>query len=228
MLWYLIVVIFLGCSINAEGQRYQKKRIDRFAAGVLAGYTFSQLDGDNYTGYHQQKPYAGIQVSSYLSPNLSFDVNFLYIRKGSTIENEEIAFRASLPKDRKVHLSYIEVPLLLKIIPHGEESKLYFETGVSIGRMIDTHIEENVRDFTDIIFTNLEPEFNKTDIAFIAGIGSDLTKDLALGARFSYSLNKLYTEPDGAIDRGSLGFAEREVRLLRNYYVALVLSYRIF
>lgn len=226
----LISIISICISVyTAEAQSYgRKQKINRFGAGIILGLTGSQIDGDDYTGYDLIQPVFGIEGSTHLSNYLRFDINFLYTRKGANIENELFEFRVNYPKDRNVHLDYIEVPLLFKILPHGEHSKLFFEGGVSINRMINSTINENIKPYTQVIFGNIEPSFNKTEIAAVAGLGSKIVDELSLGFRFSYGITKIYTNPSPIPHTIYTRHAIKQVYFLRNYYMNINLSYRIF
>lgn len=232
MLLKKIFLFLFACIILAipcDAQRRHTKKVDkRFSAGIVGGITMSQIDGDLYQGYDHSALTGGLKISAFIHDKLSFDVNFLYVQKGASIENEEIEFRASYAKDRWIHLDYIEVPFLLTLKPHGSQSKLFFEGGVSFGKMIQTTIVENVRDFTDISYEVLSSDFNSTDISAITGIGSYLTKNISLGFRFSYGLNKMYVNENPIFRETLYETVPKQVFFLRNYYISANVSYNIF
>lgn len=212
-----------------DAQRSHRKKLDkRFSAGLIGGLTMSQLDGDNYTGYDYKSLFGGLKVSAFLHEKLTFDVNFLYVRKGASIENEEIEFRVSFPKDRLIHLSYVEVPFLFSLKPHGRESKLYFEGGVAFSKLIDTKIQENIRNFTDVSFEEIAPDISSTDVSAIIGIGSYLTKNMSMGIRFSYGLNRIYVNDSPIFRETLLDIVPQQVFFLRNYYISANISFNVF
>lgn len=221
--------LLFGMSLYGDAQRIHRKQDKkRFTAGMIGGITFSQLDGDNYTGYDRRSLFGGLKVSAFLNQKLSFEVNLLFIQKGASIENEEIDFRVSFPKNRWIHLSYAEVPFLLSLKPHGYDSKLYFEGGIAFGKLIETKIQENIRDFTQVSFDQIKSDFKPIDISAIIGIGSYLNKNVSLGLRISYGLNKFYTNPDPITRETLLDIIPKQVFFLRNYYVSANVSYTIF
>lgn len=226
---YIVLFLCFGCILLSTAQRSKnKKGENRFSAGIIGGLTLSQLDGDGYTGYDYKSLFGGMKVSAYLNSKLSFDVNILFVRKGASIENEEIEFRVSFQRDRFIHLQYAEIPLLLTLKPNGYNSKLFFEGGVSIGKLINTEIQENVRDFTNVSYEVIAPEFNSTDISAIVGIGSSISKNVALGLRFSYGLNKFYINEDPIYRETLYDIVPQQVFFLRNYYLSTNVSYTIF
>ncbi len=224
-----MVLLSLGCFLLGNAQRSHKKKIEkRFSAGIIGGVTMSQLDGDNYTGYDYRSGFGGLKVSAILHEKLNFDVNFLLIQKGASIENEEIEFRVNLPKDRLIHLQYAEIPFLFSLKPNGRDSKLFFEGGAAFSKLLNTKIQENLRDFTDVSFEQIAEDLNTIDISTIIGIGSYITKKVSLGLRFSYGINKIYVN-ENPINRETLfEIVPRQVFFLRNYYLSANVSVNVF
>jgi hypothetical protein len=211
-----------------DAQRRRKPKLERFAAGLILGYSFSQIDGDDYTGYDRGAPLFGFQVSTQIHRKWSLDVNFTYVRKGANIENEVYDFRVNLDKDRFIHLDYAEVPILLKYRPMGDESRFYVEGGFSYGKMLNSNITERVTEFTEVIYADIEGDFKKDEINAIIGFGSALNKDLTIGMRFSYGLNKFYIN-ESPIEKINYSiYYPKEILFLRNYYLSAVISYRVF
>lgn len=56
---------------------FTKKIEKRFSAGIIGGFTMSQIDGDNYQGHDYKSLFGGLKVSALINNKLSFDVNFL-------------------------------------------------------------------------------------------------------------------------------------------------------
>ncbi|MDF1695106.1 MAG: porin family protein [Saprospiraceae bacterium] len=225
----LIGIFLLGFIYISSAQRGHTKKVHkRFSAGIIGGLTFSQLDGDNYTGYDYSSIFGGLKVSAFINEKLSFDVNFLLIRKGASIEEEEIEFRVSYPKSRFIHLDYAEIPLMLSLKPHGAKSKLYFEGGIALSRLIDLRIQENVRDFTDVSFAQIEPEIKSTDVSAVVGIGTKIANNIAIGTRFSYGLNKIYINNNPIYKETIYQIIPTQVFFLRNYYISANLVINVF
>ncbi|MEM9547411.1 MAG: porin family protein [Bacteroidota bacterium] len=217
------------CITICDAQRSRNTKLGkRFSAGLMGGFVMSQIDGDNYTGFDRRTVFGGLKVSARILDNLSFEVNLLFVRKGASIENEEIEFRVNYQKNRLIHLQYTEVPLLLNVRPKGIDSKLYFEGGVAFSRLLNTRIEENVREFTDVSFAEIEPEIQSTDISLIAGMGSYLTKNVSLGIRFSYGINKIYTNDNPILRETAYQILPTQVFFMRNYYISANVAFNIF
>lgn len=223
----LLFITILGIN-SVDAQRRKKDKLERFAAGLVIGYGFSQIDGDDYTGFDRNAPLFGFQVSTQLHEKWSLDINFTYIKKGSNIENDVNEFRVNPKKDRTVHLDYAEVPVLFKFRPRGNQSKFYVEGGFSYGKMIHSEITERITDFTEIIFADIEDEFKKGEICAVFGCGSAITNDFTLGIRYSYGINKFYFNEHPTERVNYNKHYPDEVLFLRNYYISFVLSYKVF
>lgn len=227
---FLISLLFITILVinTVDAQRRKKVKLQRFAAGLVVGYGFSQIDGDDYTGFDRSAPLYGFQVSTQLHEKWSLDVNFTYVRKGANIESELYDFRVYYEKDRFVHLDYAEVPILFKFRPRGNESRLYVEGGLSYGKMINSDITERVNEFTEVIFSDIEADFKKDEVSAVFGFGSAINKDLTIGMRFSYGLNKFYINGNPTVKINPAIYYPKEILFLRNYYINLVVSYRVF
>src|SRR5689334_21238513 len=80
-----------------------------FHAGLLAGISTSQVDGDNLAGYHKVGIKGGVFVNRQLSEKFALQLEIEFLQKGSrkpvdTIENTFFLMR----------LNYIDVPLLAR------------------------------------------------------------------------------------------------------------------
>jgi len=227
--YIVVIVLSFGCFLLGNAQRSRNVKFEkRFSAGLIGGLVMSQIDGDNYTGYDHKTAFGGLKVSAKLHEKLTFDVNFLFVQKGATIEDEEIEFRAAFQKDRFIHFQYAEVPFLLNIKPKGYDSKLFFEGGIAFSKLLNTRIQENVREFTDVSFELIEPEIKLTDISAIIGIGSYITKNVSIGLRFSYGINKIYENQNPIYRETLYQIVPTQVFFMRNYYLSANVSFNVF
>lgn len=160
-----------------------------FSAGVVLGANFSQINNDNYAGYHKIGLHGGIKVISRISPLFDLHTELLYSQKGSYNTR-------GIKKGQKISLSYIEVPVLISIkdwykeIPEGNSyyvSRLML--GASYGRLIDessigfTHLPNDDAKLKDFLKTN--------DLSILAGVSFYFTPSIGVHARFSYSFTPL-------------------------------------
>lgn len=146
-----------------------------FNAGVLAGLTTTQIDGDGYSGFDKAGfTFGGFVNNSFGAEKWSGQLELLYVQKGSrrppNLEKGITLYQ--------INLTYIEVPVLAKL----RYRRINYEAGLSFGRLI-RHREF---DMSGEIFNR--PMFRKNEIAFDAALGIDLTDKIYFNARFIRSI----------------------------------------
>lgn len=101
----LIVLAILMVSMGVS-------RAQSFNAGLIAGATFSQVDGDNYAGYHQLGWTAGAYANLPLSDHLSAQMELRYSLMGAHSSDKEVNEYNYNPYNLRLH--YAEIPLMLR------------------------------------------------------------------------------------------------------------------
>lgn len=158
----------------------------QFKAGLLAGMTATQVDGDTYGGYNKPGFVAGGFVTKKFSAESNWSAAFeiTYIQKGS---------RKNPHPDRgdyssyKLNLNYAEVPFLVKYsfyVPDSAAEKkfrLQLEGGIAAGALVQWK-EEN----TNGPVTGAVP-FEKTDISTVIGLSYALSERVLFNTRYEYS-----------------------------------------
>jgi hypothetical protein len=164
----------------AQSSFYETER-NTFYGALIAGGCFSQVDGDNYSGYHKTGIQAGGAVYIFLGQNLAASMEILYTQKGSRGRGNRIDGRTVT--NYSIDLNYAEVPLQLFYI---DKNWNHFGLGFSYGRLVNfrENIETNP---VNTIDTELYP-FKKDDFNFVAGANVCLYKGLFLNVRMQYSL----------------------------------------
>lgn len=146
-----------------------------FRAGISAGITTTQIDGDGYAGFDK----AGIGIGGFVNNNFgsekwSGQMELLYVQKGSrrppNLEKGVTLYQ--------INLAYVEIPVLAKFT----YKKLVYEAGLSFGQLI-RHREF---DMSGEIFNS--PSFKKTELAFNIGASIFFSEKLSLNARFVRSI----------------------------------------
>ncbi len=96
----ILLIILLLVSKNIYSQSFE---------GLLVlGFAASQIDGDSYGGYHKIGGHFGIDVRYPFSDNVKLQSGVEYINKGAANAKNQDYYR--------VHLHYIQVPLLLEVV----------------------------------------------------------------------------------------------------------------
>lgn len=146
-----------------------------FKAGISAGITTTQIDGDGYSGFDK----AGLTVGGFVNNNFGADkwcgqMELLYVQKGSR--------RPPNPEKGvslyQINLSYVEIPVLAKF----QHKKLVYEAGFSFGQLI------RHREFDASGELFYAPPFKKNEFALNGGASIFFTEKLSLNARFVRSI----------------------------------------
>lgn len=168
--FYLIVLLLTIVSLSGFSQRFE--------GGVLVGLNASQVDGDNYSGYH--KP--GIALGGYVQTNLSSTVyagmELKFAQKGSR-NIDSLAIQGQIKYIMR--LNYVDLPVYLGFRT-GERISLL--VGVSPGYLI-SGIEYN--DYGKLTEQD-QKAFSEFDLQGLLGFRFQFTKRLFVDLRGAYSV----------------------------------------
>lgn len=161
----------------------------QFQAGILAGVSTSQVDGDTYAGYNKLGFVAGGFVSTKISSGSKWRASFelSYIQKGSRKiphpDKGDYTFY-------KLKFNYVEIPILLKysfttidsMSGWRQERNFSLEGGLAFAVLVDSEEE----DIGGPVF-NASP-FQKYDYSAILGLNYFITKHVGFNIRTEYSI----------------------------------------
>ncbi len=169
----IVLVAFLALLGKAHAQS--------FNAGVIAGATFCQVDGDTYAGFHQLGftvgAYANLPFGDYLSGQMELKYSLL----GAHSSHKEVSEYGYLPYSLRMH--YVEIPLMLRFnLGVFRVNFLTLEAGASIDVLMRTTEDVN----GDYQVTTRR--WSRISATANAGVHFDITKHFGLGARFMYSV----------------------------------------
>ena len=210
--------------------KYNKNIADseRFSAGVLIGWNGSQIDGDYQVGFDKYGITGGIRGIARITSRLDFNIEMLYSKKGSKIFPNRAATQVNPKKDRIIDLTYIDAPIYFKWLLKEQASIWHIEVGGIYSRLTDSKITETIIDGNrEFSYEVIEPDFNKDDLLFMAGLGYTWASGFALNLRYAIGVNKFYLNED-FIEQSIASPNTRDVEFLRNYYYSINLSYTIF
>lgn len=150
----------------------------RFEGGVIAGFNASQVDGDNYSGYH--KP--GIAFGGFVQTNLSRTVyagmELKFMQKGS--RNID-----SLATDGQIkyvmRLNYIDLPVYLGI---RTSEKISLLAGISPSYLMSGNEYNDYGKFEE----EDQNPFEEFDLQGMLGFRFQITQRLFVDLRGAYSL----------------------------------------
>lgn len=160
---------------------FGKAHAQSFNAGVIAGATFCQVDGDTYAGFHQLGftvgAYANLPFGNYLSGQMELKYSLL----GAHSSDKEVREYGYLPYSLRMH--YVEIPLMLRFnLGVFRVNFITLEAGASIDVLMKTTEDVN----GDYQVTTRR--WNRISATANAGVHFDITKHFGLGARFMYSV----------------------------------------
>lgn len=160
---------------------FGKASAQSFNAGVIAGGTFCQVDGDTYAGFHQLGftvgAYANLPFGDYLSGQMELKYSLL----GAHSSHKEVSEYGYLPYSLRMH--YVEIPLMLRFNLGVFRVKfITLEAGASIDVLMKTTEDVN----GDYQVTTRR--WSRVSATANAGVHFDITKHFGLGARFMYSV----------------------------------------
>jgi len=168
--FYLIVLLLTIVSLSGFSQRFE--------GGVLVGLNASQVDGDNYSGYH--KP--GIALGGYVQTNLSRTVyagmELKFAQKGSR-NIDSLAIQGQIKYIMR--LNYVDLPVYLGFRT-GERISLL--VGVSPGYLISGTEYNDYGKLTE----QDQKAFSEFDLQGLLGFRFQFTKRLFVDLRGAYSV----------------------------------------
>ena len=162
-----------------------------FNAGLIAGATFSQVDGDSYYGFHKVGFTAGTYVSLPVANHFALQMELKYTQMGAHSSAKEI-IEYNYPA-YNLRLHYAEIPLMLRydfghFTVYGKSlDNLALELGLSLDFLLKYRGEiETATQMWKLNFFSVTGNF---------GLHYAFTKHLGIGARMMYSITPMQTNP---------------------------------
>lgn len=169
---FILILISLAFSFTINAQP--------FKAGVLAGLSTSQIDGDTQKDYKKPGGYAGVNINIEFNELWGAKVELMYIGKGAKKVINEI-------EEFNTTLHYLEMPLLITFKPIN---KFEFDFGLAPSYLISSKIVK----YGYAIEENLHNMHNY-DLGGIISGSYYFTEKLGINVRFEYSIIPVKTEP---------------------------------
>lgn len=168
--FYLIILLLTITSLTGFAQRFE--------GGALFGLNASQVDGDNYSGYHKPGVALGGFVQTNLSRTIYAGMELKLMQKGS--RNID-----SLATDGQIkyimRLNYVDLPVYLGIRTSERISLL---VGVSPGYLISGREYNDYGKLTE----QDQKAFSEFDLQGLLGFRFQFTKRLFVDLRGAYSV----------------------------------------
>ena len=192
---FMLVFILFNLYTHCGYAQFSNDNEDRtFFGGIEAGGNFSQVDGDNFAGYHKAGWNAGVIVYTKLGEQFAASMELLFAQKGSRASQTQVPRvannQSTIITDYTIKLSYLEVPVLLNFF---DRRKSNFGAGLAYGQL--TSSREIYKDGQGTTFeteAKLYP-FRKFDLSFVLNGNAHIWKGFFFNLRFQYSLIPIRT-----------------------------------
>jgi hypothetical protein len=179
----------------------QSQSAQRFKAGIIAGLTASQIDGDESAGYHKVGWQAGLRGAVILKPKQQASIEILYTQRGCRNEPETFPYFSTT-------LDYIEVPVQWHYSDWLAEAaddadnfyRIQLNVGLSYGRLLG--YKDKYEDGFGIAAAL--PDLNENSFCAMLGATFFATRHLGVTFRWHRALNNLYNPGDGGNYASSL------------------------
>jgi len=156
-----------------------------FDAGLIAGFNFSQVGGDDLSGFNEFGFILG-GSSSIKIKNTTYEFELLYVDKGS---RDTTSNTSDEGYQYKIKLRYLEVPILCKWEIYNN---IFVGAGSSIGFLLKGKEEDANGTIPNTV------DFNKFDISALIELGYSHSKKIYFFSRFENSIFPMRPHASGA------------------------------
>ena len=174
--WFLVLMLWGAKTTVAQS----------FNAGLIAGATFSQVDGDSYYGYHQLGWTAGAYVNLPVEEHFALQMELKYSLLGAHSSTKEVVDYYYNPYSLRLH--YAEIPLMLQYnlgnfrLGGRPLDFITLEAGASVD--VRLRATEDV----DADYEVTTSRWNLLSATANAGVHFAFNEHWGMGARFLYSI----------------------------------------
>lgn len=211
----ICILIWIIGGILAQVHAQRTTTASNFKGGVRAGFTASQISGDNLTGFHKLGAYAGLYACYPLTEkgNLKLQAEIDFTMKGShTYVPPKVA--SSMIDKYVLNIGYFEVPIMLRwrfarLTIRGN-SDFEFE----LGPMFGVNLYQRERDVNGIIIGR--PPFRRFEFSFLAGISYMFNEHHGVSFRYSNSILHV-RKPNWAVNK-PIKLQYNSVMMLNYFY----------
>ena len=163
-----------------------KAKAQSFNAGLIAGPTFCQVDGDHYAGFHQLGFTAGAYANLPLDDYFAVQMELKYSLLGAHSSDKEVNEYYYNPYSLRLH--YAEIPLMwqynLGVFRVSGRSLDFLTLEAGISADVRLRATEDV----DADYQVTTSRWSPISATANAGVHVAFNDHLGLGARFMYSV----------------------------------------
>ena len=174
---FIIPVLFLMLVQVASAQRFQ--------GGILGGFNASQVEGDNFKGYHKPGILAGFYVQTDFAPAVFGGMEIKYSQKGS---RKKIKPKDPEPEKYIMRLGYVDIPVFVGFRTSDRSSLI---AGASAGYLIHAAEFDEYGKFVE----EDQNAFNNFDLQPFFGFQFDMLDQVKLDLRIALSVLPVRGQP---------------------------------
>ncbi|MCB0514658.1 MAG: porin family protein [Chitinophagales bacterium] len=179
-----------------------------FRAGIVAGANFSQIDGDDASGFYKVGMNTGFTVSAMFNERWALAMDILYSQRGSAN-----AFNADMYLDDfKIVTNYVEVPFAVQ---YHDRNGMIFGGGLSISRLL---LSQFYQTGVPIDSYFQDRPAREMDYSAFLEFAYPLSNHLLAQLRYSYSVRS-FQEGIYSVNRNSITGQYHKVVALRFAYI---------
>jgi hypothetical protein len=172
----------------------QSQITQRFKAGIIAGLTASQIDGDASAGYHTVGLQAGLRGITVLKEKQQASVEILYTQRGCRHQPQTFPFFSTT-------LNYIEVPVQWHysdwLVEASDDANNFYRVQLNIGASYARLLSFSEKYDDGFGIAAALPDLNKNSICGMLGVTFYATRNLGFTFRWHRAINNLYTPNRG-------------------------------
>ena len=188
-----IIVLILACCTHGKITAQESSgslSLGEFQGQVILGVNFSQLDGDQLSGFDKLGIRAGFDILYPVNDNKSISLGILFDQKGSSNGLFNGASR------QYIALDYISLPISFQFhnwwFSEYDHHKIRLYGSVIPSRLLSTRSNQSN-------FDQANDLFKKWDLSLAAGVGYFVSKRSSIHLRIERSLLKIYKVPNATI-----------------------------
>ncbi len=179
-------ILLIVLSISTQGLFAQKdKEEGRFTASIIAGVSFSQIDGDDDASYSKVGVNVGARGGVRFGQKMELCTEILFSQKGSAINDRGVVF----------HLDYLEVPILFYYkdwettdSKNRKFRRVMIGAGFSYSRLVNAAIFRNNQWENPENTPNFQDPFEKNDFMFMFDANFLFTRNFGVNLRWGRSI----------------------------------------
>ena len=147
-----------------------------FDAGLIGGFSTSQVSGDNLSGYNKLGSRFGAYINYPINKKMSYQLEMQFLQKGS-----KKPYTENSPETYLFELNYIELPATLNY---------QVRKGISIESGLGTAFLVGYKEQDEITDINTDKP-NTLALDFLLGVQYDIKKNLKLNIRYANSISRI-------------------------------------